>query len=130
METLLQGIVAALTLSASNFPGIEAAGAAYVCPDGSVFTTDPVPGEKARAEVRIYRKVRGCLLAATYHTHPAGSIEFSRQDIAMACQLQVPFYILPAGGQPRVFDCRGLHKNVAAHASEDPRLARGKVVSL
>jgi proteasome lid subunit RPN8/RPN11 len=128
MNALILVILEALNIAATSHPGVEAAGAVYQCEGQPAFYSTPVPGEEDRATVRIYRQVNGCPLVATYHTHPAGSELFSRQDIAMACQLKVPFYMLPAGGKARVFDCRGLLKPVWQRAHEEPRLARGKAV--
>lgn len=130
MESLVHIVFSALSLGAQTYPAVEAAGAVYQCEGQEAFTTAPVPGEVDAAKVAIKLKLNGCPLVATYHTHPAGTPVFSRQDIAMACQLQVPFYILPKGGEMRVFDCRGMPKYVQREAHERPMVARGKVVAL
>lgn len=130
MNTLTQIVLAALQLGAQSYPNVEAAGAVYQCEGEEAFATTPEPGLVDRATVRVLLKVKGCPLVATYHTHPEGTPVFSRQDIAMACQLQVPFYILPKGGEPRVFDCRGMPKYVQREAHERPMVARGRVVEV
>lgn len=128
MNDILSVVLAALQLAASTHPAVEAAGAVYQCEGQPATATSPVPGEVDRATVRIALRLNGCPMVATYHTHPAGTPVFSRQDIATACQLKVPFYILPAGDKARVFDCRGMLKPVWQRAHEEPRLARGKGV--
>lgn len=130
MDTLVHIVFAVLNLGAQTYPTVEAAGAVYQCEAHEAFTTAPVPGVVDGATVSIRLRVNGCPLVATYHTHPAGTPVFSRQDIAMACQLKVPFYILPKGGEMRVFDCRGMPKYVQRTAHEEPRIARGTVVVL
>lgn len=103
-DTPKEAVIAALKEAIPKSSQFEHAGALYE-KDGKFFFTEPKSnGENDSVKVKV-RFPKGAKLVALYHTHPDGrrSEVFSPNDIAIATQLDIPYFMGHVNGTVRVF---------------------------